>query len=113
MVQENHYYPFGMNLKGVEKEPSNPNRFQFNAQTEKESSLGLEWYETPFRRYDAQLGRLHGVDALADMLSGVSPFQFGYNNPILFNDPTGLVSAPSSRPSGSIKSRCSKFVISC
>jgi hypothetical protein len=50
----------------------------------------LHWDETPFRPYDAQLGRFHGVDLLADMFPGITPMHFGYNNPVMFNDPTGL-----------------------
>ncbi len=31
------------------------------------------------------------VDPMADMLTGINPYNFGYNNPIKFNDPTGLI----------------------
>ncbi|MCU0450762.1 MAG: hypothetical protein MUC97_13125 [Bernardetiaceae bacterium] len=52
--------------------------------------------QTPFRPYDAQLGRFHGIDLLADMFPGITPMHFGYNNrrravPVMFNDPTGLM----------------------
>ena len=44
----------------------------------------------PFRSYDAQLGRFWQVEPLADIYCSVSVFQFGFNNPISFNDPMGL-----------------------
>jgi len=88
IVQENHYYPFGLNMVGIEKIGKPDDKFQYNAQSEKEESIGI--YETPFRGYDAQLGIFRQVDALAGLFSGISPYQFAYNNPIYFNDPTGL-----------------------
>jgi hypothetical protein len=47
-------------------------------------------YDTPFRSYDAQLGRFHQIDPLADLAPGINPYRFGFNNPISLNDPTGL-----------------------
>ena len=97
LYQENHYYPFGMNMKGLESqdEQTTQNKkeheFQFNAQTEREESFGLFWDETPFRNYDSQLVRLWGVDKLAELVPGITPFHYAYNNPIGFNDPTGLM----------------------
>ena len=56
----------------------------------KEQAFGLELYETPFRSYDAQLGRFWQVEPLADEFHSISMFQFGFNNPISANDPSGL-----------------------
>ena len=90
ITQEHHYYPFGMNLSGIERQGDL--MYQFNGMVEKEQTFGLELYETPFRSYDAQLGRFWQVEPLADIYVGVSMYQFGYNNPVSFNDPTGLSS---------------------
>ena len=65
--------------------------YQFNGMVEREEAFGLELYETPFRSYDAQLGRFWQTDPLADQLHGTSVFQFAFNNPISLNDPTGLI----------------------
>ncbi|SFF60414.1 RHS repeat-associated core domain-containing protein [Thermoflexibacter ruber] len=65
-------------------------KFTFNGQTEKETKLNLHWHETAFRSYDPQVGRFHQIDPLADLFTGINPYQFGYNNPVMFNDPTGL-----------------------
>lgn len=53
---------------------------------------GLEMYETTFRGYDPQLGRFWQIDPLADISEDASPYSFGNNNPILYNDPYGLLS---------------------
>lgn len=40
--------------------------------------------------YNAAIGRFNGVDLLADAMPGISPYSYSYNNPIMFNDPSGL-----------------------
>ena len=67
--------------------------WQFNAQSEKNFYPdGSYDYETDFRPYDEVLGRFRSVDLLSDEFTGINGYQFGYNNPINFNDPTGLLS---------------------
>jgi hypothetical protein len=74
----------------------NPGRELFNGGSERERGLSsltdLHWDETPFRPYDAQLGRFWGIDRLADQEGQESwtPMHFGFNNPVMLNDPTGL-----------------------
>jgi hypothetical protein len=43
-----------------------------------------------FRQYDAAIGRFTRVDPAAELAGNWTPFRFGFNNPILFNDPLGL-----------------------
>ena len=43
------------------------------------------------RNYDPQTGRFNCVDVLAEKTWGVSPYQYGFNNPVFFNDPTGAL----------------------
>ncbi|AFM02645.1 RHS repeat-associated core domain protein [Bernardetia litoralis DSM 6794] len=88
ITQEHHYYPFGMNMSGIERDGEL--KYQFNGMVEKEQAFGLELYETPFRSYDAQLGRFWQVEPLADIYVGVNMYQYAYNNPVSFNDPSGL-----------------------
>ncbi len=81
-------------MRGLDYTAASPNRenkFTFNGQTEKETKLNLHWHETAFRGYDPQLGRFHQIDPLADLFTGINPYQFAYNNPMLFNDPLGLM----------------------
>ena len=74
---------------GIEKEGSYP--YQYNGLSEQQADpTGKGYsYETDWRGYDPQLGRFKGIDALADEMPGINPYQYSYNNPVMFNDPTG------------------------
>lgn len=43
-----------------------------------------------WRQYDPAIGRFVGIDKLADSFVENTPYHYGYNNPILYLDPTGL-----------------------
>ncbi|OYZ02530.1 MAG: hypothetical protein B7Y37_01695 [Sphingobacteriia bacterium 28-36-52] len=77
----------GISSKGAGKLE---NKFKFNEGTELTSDLGVEWYETAFRSYDAQIGRFIRIDDIADDFEFFSPYIFANNNPILLNDEFGL-----------------------
>ncbi|NQX41281.1 RHS repeat-associated core domain-containing protein [Pedobacter steynii] len=88
--QEGSYYAFGMQHAPLSK-PGNPNTALFNG--------GSEWladfdndpdlYNTFFRQYDPVLGRFNGIDPEAIKYSEFSAYQFVFNNPISFSDPSG------------------------
>ena len=88
VVQENHYYPFGMNMKGIEEldlqslDSKDEHRFQYNGK-EKEESFGLNWTDYGWRNYDMQLGRWHGVDKLAEKYISQSTYHYAGNNPVI------------------------------
>ncbi|NHE57915.1 DUF6443 domain-containing protein [Cyclobacterium plantarum] len=90
VVQEDHYDPWGLSLSGLEyrAEDRDKNNYKFNAGSFLLDRLG--WYQTPNRLYDPVLGRFWGMDKLSDMYTSISPMAFGFNNPLLFSDPTGL-----------------------
>ncbi|WP_210114353.1 DUF6443 domain-containing protein [Hymenobacter aquaticus] len=82
LVQENHYDPWGLNLAGIERNSGVlENKFQYNGK-EKQLELGLNWQDYGARMYDAQLGRWHAVDPLAENSIYLSPYHYGGNNPI-------------------------------
>jgi len=89
IVQENHYYPFGMNLAGIEKQGKPEHKFQYMSK-EKEISFGLNIIETDWRGYDAALGRFHAIDKMAESMDAITPYHYSFNNPIIMNDPSGL-----------------------
>jgi RHS repeat-associated protein len=92
-LQEEGYYPFGLEMKAISSTAAMKmqTRYKFNGGTELETSFDVDYYETYFRQYDAQIGRFTGVDALAGRTRSISPYQFGFDNPVLFNDPSGLL----------------------
>ncbi|MDJ1505196.1 LamG-like jellyroll fold domain-containing protein [Xanthocytophaga agilis] len=91
IVQENHYDPWGLNLAGIETQGSPNHEFQFSGK-EKEDEFGLNWLDLGARMYDAQLGRFHTIDLLAEKIPTINPYQYTYNNPVMFTDPTGMMS---------------------
>jgi RHS repeat-associated protein len=75
--------PFDWLRGGEEK-----NKFLYNGVEQDDYS---KYYETSYRSYDASLGRFMQADPLAEMTMSLSPYQFGNNNPIRYNDPSGLL----------------------
>jgi len=65
------------------------NNFLANSGTELNVTSSL--YDLEFRNFDPVLGRMNGVDMMADQFSSVSPYNFSFNNPVKLSDPTGAV----------------------
>src|SRR5690606_37004041 len=82
------YYPFGLTFNSYSRENSVMNRYLYNG-VELNGHTGE--YETRFRGYDPALGRFGQVDPLAGIIPGISPYHFGYNNPVKYADPLGLI----------------------
>jgi RHS repeat-associated protein len=92
-LQEEGYYPFGLEMKAISSSAAMKmqTRYKFNGGTELETSFDVDYYETYFRQYDAQIGRFTGVDALAEKTFSETPYHFAGDNPINFNDPSGAM----------------------
>lgn len=92
LKQENSYYAFGMQMAGAYL-PTNANKKLYNAGSEWQDDIdGLaEYYSTFFREYDPVIGRFNSVDPLAEMTNDISTYGYANNNPIMMNDPMGLV----------------------
>ncbi|MDN5203083.1 DUF1593 domain-containing protein [Fulvivirgaceae bacterium BMA10] len=91
VVSSDDYYPFGLTFNSAQKIGGVDQRYKFNGV---ELNPMTSTYETLFRGYDPALGRFMQIDPLAEFLPGINPYQFGFNNPIGFNDPDGLKPDP-------------------
>ena len=52
---------------------------------------GANLYEYGARWYDPALGRWTSIDPLAETMTFTSPYSYGFNNPIAYSDPTGML----------------------
>ncbi|MFT3910919.1 MAG: DUF6443 domain-containing protein [Ferruginibacter sp.] len=91
LVQEQSYYPFGLQMAGISSKAvlKALTPYKANGGSEFEDEGGLDYYNTFYRKYDAQIGRFTGIDIETESFAGLTPFQFGNNNPVLYNDPMG------------------------
>ena len=91
-VQENQYDPWGLSLAGLDYSAPGIrglNNYRFNGK-ENQLDLGLNWNHHDWRFFDYQLGRWHVVDPKVEDGQEVwTPYAFGYDNAVRFNDPDG------------------------
>lgn len=66
------------------------NPYQYNG---KELNLdhGLNWSDYGARWYDACVGRWSCVDPMAEVNPDWNPYRYGFNNPLTYTDPTGMI----------------------
>lgn len=127
ILQENHYYPFGLNMDGpwaaqyqleetdqngngildpVLDEEGNPvvdqdrlNRYQYNGK-ELTEDLGLNWNDYGARWYDPAIGRFPGVDPIIEKFPHLTPYNYASNSPITNIDLWGLQGWPANELKG-------------
>ncbi|WP_445457007.1 RHS repeat domain-containing protein [Flavobacterium sp. HNIBRBA15423] len=108
LLEENHYYPFGLKHEGYNMDykmyqkiqsgaiairlaaPLLPNyHYRFNSR-EYQGELALNVTAMDYRQYDSAIGRFNSMDKLSEMSHNITPYRYGFNNPVFWSDPTGL-----------------------
>lgn len=99
IMEENHYYAYGLKhtnynttvlkFRGPDTQATATgiNRYKYNGK-EWQNELGLNVTDMDFRQYDNAIGRFVCIDPITHFSQ--SPYHFANNNPIAYNDPTGL-----------------------
>ncbi|MDR6969672.1 RHS repeat-associated protein, partial [Flavobacterium arsenatis] len=107
IMEESHYYPFGMKhsnyagekyeyvrgpggdgfviLEAVER---NKYQYKYNGK-EFQDELSLNWYDYGARNYDPAIGRWMNMDPMAGKWDSYSPYNYTLNSPLFFVDPNG------------------------
>ena len=91
ILQENHYYPFGMNAAygWMNNATLVDNRYQYNGK-ELNDDFGVNLLDYGARWYDAALGRFPNVDPLIYKFPYLTPYNYASNSPIAKIDLYGL-----------------------
>ncbi|OXE95231.1 RHS repeat-associated core domain-containing protein, partial [Flavobacterium johnsoniae UW101] len=89
IIDETHYYPFGLKHEGYVALQESNNKYKYNGK-ELQDELGLNFYDYGARNYDPAIGRWMNIDPLAEQSRRFSPYAYALNNPVFFIDPDGM-----------------------
>ncbi|MDR6969107.1 RHS repeat-associated protein [Flavobacterium arsenatis] len=107
VLEENHYYPFGMRHSYNRRildwggsigtggiyaivQPVRRSNYQYKYNgKEYQDELSLNWYDYGARNYDPALGRFFNIDRMAEMFERMTPYQYAGNTPTYFIDRNG------------------------
>ncbi len=128
VLQDNSYYPFGGIMEGLNYTAglAPENKYLYNGK-EFQDDFGLDWprfqrdclslrigftkarqsqasgeHDYGARFYDAQLGRFTTSDQLSEVDYNWTPYRYGYNNPMKYTDPTGMLESTHTDEDGKV-----------
>ncbi|MGY4537394.1 RHS repeat-associated protein [Mucilaginibacter sp. UYNi724] len=87
MLQQNNYYGFGSAITSLNYTVMPKNQYLYNGK-ELQEETGVYDYDARF--YDPLIGRWNVIDPLADNYAGTSPYNYAFDNPLSYVDPTGM-----------------------
>ncbi|AEE49135.1 RHS repeat domain-containing protein [Haliscomenobacter hydrossis] len=90
ILQENHYYPFGMGYEGpwLMNDAARDTKYTYNGK-EMNDDFGLNLMDFKARWYDPNIGRWNVIDPHSDRYLNLSGYASMANNPIRIIDPDG------------------------
>ncbi|MDQ1163165.1 RHS repeat-associated protein [Chryseobacterium sp. SORGH_AS 447] len=90
LKNNNDYYPFGMNHLKTGNSYFGAGsyvKYKFGGKELQETGM----YDFGARIYMADVGRWFATDPMAEANPGLSVYRYGFNNPIMFTDPNGML----------------------
>lgn len=78
ILDESHYYPFGLKHAGYVTALGTDNKYKYQGQ-ERQDELGLNWDSFKWRNYDMAIGRFMSIDPLAEKYAYNSTYAFQEN----------------------------------
>ncbi|OIO08962.1 MAG: hypothetical protein AUJ53_10400 [Flavobacteriaceae bacterium CG1_02_35_72] len=98
IVEENNYYPFGLEHKGYNNVINGTeNKYKTYQGKETEEELGKNTLAFGWRDYDPAIARFNKIDRFAEKYQSMSPYHFSGNNPIFFREIKGDSIHPASQ----------------
>ncbi|SDG66321.1 RHS repeat domain-containing protein, partial [Epilithonimonas hungarica] len=88
VLDRNDYYPFGMNMQGVDSSFDTMGSF-LNHKYNRKELQETGFYDYGWRQYMPDLGRWFGMDQLSEKYNSFSPYAYVTNNPAMFYDIDG------------------------
>jgi len=98
ITQVTDYYPFGLEIKEIN---ASDNLQLYNSK-ELQDDAKLWWYDYGARFYDPVLARWHSVDPMAEVAAEWSPYRYGFDNPINYFDPSGMLESTHTDEDGNV-----------